>query len=137
MRKTDSTATTAGCVSSAAAMPTISYESLVQARAEEITARINLDDLAPQFRTQKHRKLLHSQHIESQRERFRQYELLGNHFADVLENPDTTADLYNIIAAEIEELANRAGFSITSPSVLRLLYPWLRDRLFEKEVSHE
>jgi hypothetical protein len=117
--------------------PSISYEGIIEAGAAEITARINLDLLAPEFRTLEHKARLHVQHIDSQRERFREWELLGNHFADALENPDTPAELYNIIGAELDELANRAGLSITSPVVLRLVYPWLRDRLFEKEVSHD
>jgi hypothetical protein len=115
--------------------PSVSYEDLIQARAEEITARIDLKKLAPPYRTKKHKAELHESHIISQRERFNEWETLGNFYADVLENPDTPAEIHNAISSELEELANRAGLSITSPAVLRLVYSWLRDRLFEKEAG--
>jgi hypothetical protein len=115
--------------------PTINYEVVIQARAAQIDARTNIKTLAPAFRTQKHQELLHTQHVESQREKFRGWEMLGNHYADVLEDPNTPADVHNVIACEMDDLASRAGLNITSPEVLRLLYPWLRDRLYEKEVS--
>jgi hypothetical protein len=113
---------------------TISYENIIQAVADEITARIDLQSLAPQFRTQKHKALLREQHVESQRERFREWELLGNHYADVLGNPNTPAELHNALGDELDELANQAGVHLTMPELLRLIYPWLRYRLCEKGV---
>ena len=59
--------------------------------------------------------------------------MLGNHYADVLENPDTSAKLHNVIGEELEELANKAGLHITSPEMLRMVYPLLRLRAAERE----
>jgi hypothetical protein len=120
---------------STSTLPTVDYESLIQARAAEVTAAINFDNLAPEFRTPEHKVRLRAQHIASQREIFRAWEVLGNHFADILENPDTPSDVHNVIVDELLELADRAGLSMTSPEILRLMYPLLRDRLFEKEVG--
>jgi len=116
---------------------TISYEDIIQACAARITARMDIQSLAPEFRTEEHKAHLHEQHIESQRERFREWELLGNHYADVLENPNTSAGLYNAIGDELDELANQTEVHLAMPELLRLIYPWLRYRFYEKGVRRD
>ncbi len=59
-------------------------------------------------------------------------DLCGNHYADVLENPDASAELHNVIDDELEELARKAELHITSPEMLRLVYPLLRFRAAER-----
>ncbi|HWW74329.1 MAG TPA: hypothetical protein VNZ44_02980 [Pyrinomonadaceae bacterium] len=123
-----------GHASTAPTVPTVDYEPIIRTRAAEVTSRINLKKLDPQYRTEEHRALLHAQHLESQRERFRDYQVLANHFADVLESEDTPAEVHNALLLELDDLSNRSGVMLTSPEVLRIIYPLMRDRLFEKEA---
>jgi hypothetical protein len=113
-------------------MPTVSYEDFIQARAAASAARVNLKKLAPQFRTPEHAESIRAEHVEGLRERISDLHVLGNHYADTLENPATSAEVCNILAQELDELANKAKLHTTSPEVLRLLYPLLRLRAAEK-----
>ena len=70
-------------------------------------------------------------YLEYLKEKFEQWRELGNHYADVLENPTTTAVLHNTIGEDLDELADQAKLDIASPEVLRLLYPLLRYRALD------
>ncbi len=113
-------------------MPTVSYEDFIQAHAAESSARLILENSNPQFRTPEHAGRIRAEHVEFLTQRIGELQALGNHYADTLENPATSAEVYNALAGELDELTNKAKLYITTPEVLRLLYPLLRLRAAEK-----
>jgi hypothetical protein len=110
-------------------MPTISYENYIQARAAGHAAKVN--DLDPQHHTPES-IARHAEHVEALRERISELQVLGNHYAAVMEDSATPAALCNVLMDELTDLAGKANLNITSPEVLRLLYPMLRLRAAEK-----
>jgi hypothetical protein len=114
-------------------MPTVDYENVIVARGKEIAATITVEHLAPQYRTPEHRAKLVAQALDGVRARFEEYRVLGNFYADQLENPETPADVVNVLGEELLDLADRANLHNTSPVVLRLLYPLMRHYARERE----
>jgi hypothetical protein len=113
-------------------MPTISYDDFIQSRAQESAAKLSPENSDPQFRTPEHRAGSQAEHVEFLTQRISALQSLGNHYADTLENPATPAEVHNALAQDLDELAGKANLHITSPEVLRLLYPLLRLRAAEK-----
>ncbi|MGI8656495.1 MAG: hypothetical protein ACR2LC_14910, partial [Pyrinomonadaceae bacterium] len=113
-------------------MPTISYEDFIQSLAADSSAKLSLENSDPQFRAPEHRARIQAEHVEFLTQRISALQSLGNHYADMLENPATSAEVYNVLAQDLDELANKANLHITAPEVLRLLYPLLRLRAAEK-----
>ncbi len=109
-------------------LPTVDYEPLVHARAQEISKRNAKEDDYPEREAS---RLMG--HIDSQWEKFEAWQALGEHYANTLENPNTPVDVHNAIAEELVELANQADLSIDSAEVVRLLYPLLRDRAAHRQ----
>jgi hypothetical protein len=103
-------------------VPSVNYDDAIRRRAEEVAANNARPDDDPS-RTASRLE----EHTESQRERFEAWQALGNHYADVMANPKTSTAVYNALMVDMEDLSYRAGLNITSPEVLRLLYPMLRD----------
>ncbi len=113
-------------------MPTVSYEDFIQAHAAESSARLILENSNPQFRTPEHAERIRAEHVSALRQRISDLHALGNHYADTLENPATSAEVYNVLAQDLDELAGKSKLHITSPELLRLLYPLLRLRAAKK-----
>ena len=101
-----------------ALMPTIDYDSYIIARAKEV-------DGASSFTLLKLRELI------------TQWSLIGNLYADMLENPDVSVALKNAILDEVSTLEEASGCetSTTNPGIIRLLYPWMRDMAMQGGVS--
>jgi len=76
---------------------------------------------------------IRAERLHFYREDFAKWKALGDHYADVLEDEKTSAILYNTIGDELDEIVERAGLHITSPEVLRLLFPLLRFRQAERQ----
>jgi hypothetical protein len=115
-------------------LPAIDYEPFIRAHEADIAARTSVADLAPEFRTEEHKAVLVAQRLAGWRERFTEYAALGEFYAAALESADTTAAAHNALNDELMGLADEANLSITSPVVLRLLYPLMRHyaREFER-----
>jgi hypothetical protein len=119
--------------SAARALPAIDYEPLVLAREPEIAARTSVDDLAPEYRNDKHKTRLVAQRLDGLRERIAEWRALGEFYADALDSPYGTATGHNVLMDELDGLASDADLYITHPDVLRLLYPLLRLRAAARE----
>jgi len=81
----------------------------------------------PEFEAQKREESLNFY-----RENFAEWQALGNHYADVLEDKATPAALHNAIAETVEAVIEDARLHTASPDVLRLLYPLLCFRARER-----
>ncbi len=113
-------------------MPTISYEDFIQAHAAESSARLILENSNPQFRTPEHAESIRAEHVSALRQRISDLHALGNHYADTLENPATPEEVYRVVVDDLCALASKVNLDITSPVLLRLLYPLLRLRAAKK-----
>jgi hypothetical protein len=114
------------------ALPTIDYEPLIHAIAHEIS-----DRKAMETDTAERARLRLTGHVDSQWERFEAWGALGDHYAETLENPDTPAAVHNALAEELMDLAHKANLGIDSAEVVRLLYPLLRHRAWQREKGGE
>jgi hypothetical protein len=115
-------------------MPAIDYEPFIIDRTERLTTEsLAREPHRPAEAPETRRASL----LSSTRDHIAAWTLLGNHYADVLENPDASAELHNVIGEELDELADKANLHITSPEVLRLVYPWLRFRALERQWERE
>jgi hypothetical protein len=113
-------------------LPTVSYELLINSLAKEISERNTKEDDYPERITSRL-----AGHITSQRERFEAWGALGDHYAETLEDPDTPAAVHNALAEELMDLAHKANLGIDSAEVVRLLYPLLRDRAWQRGKGGE
>ena len=117
-------------------MPKVDYTDFINilarehARRQTASAEPGWLENNPDFEECKFRESLHFL-----TEDFVTWQALGIHYADVMEDARTTEELYNAIAEEVDKLANQAKLFITSPELLRLLYPLLRYRAATKEVK--
>ena len=116
-----------------APMPTIDYSDFInclareRARRQAASAEPSWLENNPDFEERKFRESLHFM-----KEDLAAWQALGNHYADVLADPHAPAALKNVIDDELLDLANQVKLHITSPEVLRLLYPLLRFRQYER-----
>lgn len=114
-------------------MPTISYENCVLMRAREIDARLTRPDDTPERVAMRF-----DSSVANQRERLETWQTLGEHYAAMLEDSATSQLLHSAIAEELLDLVDRAHLGMTSPCIIRLLYPMLReaaDRFERFDVS--
>jgi len=111
-------------------IPAVSYDDAIHRRAEEVSANNTLPDDYPERVADRLQG-----HTVSQREKFEAWQTLGDFYADTLANPKTPAAVHNVLNHELDLLTDRAGLHITSPEVLRLLYPMLRDHAERREAD--
>lgn len=110
-------------------MPTIDYTDFIrdlaraQAARQTATAEPRWLENNPNFEEHKFQES-----VQCLEEKIDEWTELGNHYADVLEDPSTSATLHNTIGEDLDELVDRANLHLTSAEVLRLLYPLLRFR---------
>jgi hypothetical protein len=93
------------------ALPTIDYEPFVHAIAHEISDRNAMETDTGRKRA----RLRLTGHVDSQWEKFEQWQVLGEHYANTLEDPDTPADVHNALMDDLLELANKARLDSVSP----------------------
>ena len=110
----------------------VSYEEIIRARAAEISEGSKQDPDTPERIA-----LRQEQDVAFVRMRIAEWQALGNHYADVLEDPRTPAELRTVINDELDEQAATVCFHLTSPEILRLLYPLLRLRLLDRQQEEK
>jgi hypothetical protein len=122
---------------SAQAVPAVDNEPIIRACEPEIAARTSVAKLAPQYQTAEHKARIVAEGVTGLRARFAEWRTLGDFYADALASDDTTAEVHNILADELDDLVSDAGLSMTHPDVLRLLYPLLRWRIHLRQREQQ